>query len=475
MALQVKRNTSADITSSIDWPSTQLTLVLTKEVGTFQFSVRKTGGNVIPVVGDQIDIYEGGVHIFGGTVTQSEATVDGGLLLIYQITCTDWSFKMDTKLVAKTYAQMDPHDIVVDIINTYTSGGYTTSHVQTGNFLVPSIKFNYMPVTKAIQKLASLIGWDWYVDPSKDVHFFISENNPAPFAIDDAAGNLEWQTLDVDVDLTNMKNSVYVIGGNYKKTFNASNTPDVYQTDGVASVYALAYTYDKGTIGVTLDGSAQTIGIANQVTNPMSVQVLYNPDNRYIQFTTTPGSGHTVKIYGDARVPILAHAQDSAAVIAYGEIQDSIVDKQITTVPEAQARAQAEILQYGHAVYTVKFKTLKTGLAVGMQITLNSSAFGINTPLTIKRIVGTGYSPSQFEYQVECYGSDQVSFVDIMSVLLQQENQQNPVTDTTILEVLQSIAEGLSVAEAITVTTGARPYQWGATTPQARWGFATWG
>src|SRR4029077_18260392 len=105
-----------------------------------------------------------------------------------------------------------------------------------------------------------------------------------------------------------------------------------------------------------------------------SVQVLYNPDNRYIQFTTTPGSGHTVKIYGDARVPILAHAQDSAGISAYGEIQDSIVDKLITTVSEAQARAQAEVLQYGHAVYTVKFKTLKTGLAVGMQITLNSSA-----------------------------------------------------------------------------------------------------
>jgi hypothetical protein len=475
MSLQVKRNTSSDITSSIDWPSTQLTLVLTKEVSTFQFSVRKTGSNVIPAVGDQIDIYESGNHIFGGTVTESEATVDGGLLLIYQITCTDWSFKMDTKLVAKTYAQMDPHDIVVDIINNYTTGGYTTAEVQVGNFLVPSIKFNYEPVTKAIQKLASLIGWDWYVDADKGVHFFLAEDDSAPFNIDDSGGNLEWQTLDVDVDLTNMKNSVYVIGGNYKKTFTASTTPDVYQTDGVASVYSLAYSYDKSTVGVTLDGVAQTIGIANQVSNPSSVQVLYNPDNRYIQFTTTPGSGHTVKIYGQALVPILAHAQDAAGIAAYGEIQDSVVDKQITTVPEAQARAQAEILQYGHAVYTVKFNTLKTGLTVGQTITVNSSAFGLDVPLTIKRITGTGYTPSQFEYQVECYGSDQVSFVDIMSVLLQQENQQNPVTDTTILEVLQSIADGLSLAEAVAVTTGARPYKWGATTPQARWGFATWG
>ena len=38
----------------------------------------------------------------------------------------------------------------------------------------------------------------------------------------------------------------------------------------------------------------------------------------------------------------------------------------------AQQRALAEILQFGHPVYDVKFKTLQTGLVIGQTILLNS-------------------------------------------------------------------------------------------------------
>src|SRR5665213_3386536 len=116
MAVQIKRTpagsmTQTDISSSIDWSSIQLTLVLTKEVSTLLFNVDKDASHVIPLVGDTIDLYEdqtgGNIHTFGGTVTESELTVIGGVRATYAITVTDWSFKFDAKAVAKTYTNMD--------------------------------------------------------------------------------------------------------------------------------------------------------------------------------------------------------------------------------------------------------------------------------------------------------------------------------------------------------------------------------
>ncbi len=475
MSLQIKDN-SVDISASILWETVQATFVLTKEVSKLQFKVLKVPGSTIPVVNDQIDVYENGNHIFGGTVTEVTMTIEGGVLLAFQIQCVDWSYQMDGKLVVKNYAAMDPHDIVVDILNTFAAGkGFTTNHVQTGHFLVPSIKFNYEQPTKAIEALAKLIGWEWYVDPDKDVHFFIAENIPAPFNLDDTSGNMEWPNLSVDINLQNMKNSVFVIGGTYLKNFTSTSTPDVYQTDGVKQVFSLAYPYERSSITITLAGVSQTIGI-DQQTDPATVQILYNEFGRFIRFTGgAPSSGQTVKIYGNARIPILAHASDSQGINSYGEFQDSVFDKHITTVAEAQQRAKAEILQFGHAVYDVIFYTLQTGLKIGQNIQLNSSKFGVNANLIIKRIIGTSYTPNQMRYEVEALGSDNVTFTDIMATLLQQQNVQNPVDSSTVLETLLAQDETIAVVESITVTPSSGPYKWqpdGA--PAMRWNFFTW-
>lgn len=149
-----------DISTSVDWTSIDMISVLTKEVSTLTFNVKIGSGQTfpaktVPAIGDTINLYDSSGLIFGGTVTETEATIQG-LLLTWQITCTDWSYLFDGTLVKKNYAMLDPHDIVVDIVTTFCSGkGFTTNHVQKGNFLVPSIKFNYQQPTKALQSLVA--------------------------------------------------------------------------------------------------------------------------------------------------------------------------------------------------------------------------------------------------------------------------------------------------------------------------------
>jgi len=480
---------STDLSNYVDWRSIDFVSQLTKDVSTLRFSIRQNSANpssvTVPALGDTIYLYDSTGLIFGGTVTEIETTIEG-LMLSWQITCTDWSYLFDGQLVKKNYAMMDPHDIVLDIVANFAAGkGFTTNHVQMANFLVPSIKFNYQQPTKALQSLAKLIGWDWYIDANKDIHFFlgdvedaVGEGGTAPITVDSTSGNIEWNSLDVDLNLQNMQNSVYVIGGTYVKTFTALNTPDTFPTNGTTQFFTTSYPYDIATITVTLDGVAQTIGTANQ-TDPGTVQVLYNDAQRWIQFTAgAPANGHTVKVYGNAKVPIIAHASDASSIATYGEYQTVIVDVKITSVPEAQQRAQAAILQFGHPVYDIKFKTLVAGCAIGQAITVNLSTFGIsNKQLVIKRVEATGYAPGangMLEYQVECIGSDNVTFTDIMTTLLQQEANQTEVDDSTVNENLEVVSEAITLAEAVSAASGSRPYLYGPTSPQPRYGFAVY-
>lgn len=487
---------STDISSSVDWKTIDAVSQLTKDVGTFKFNVRMGSGQTypaitVPVVGNTIKLSDSTGLIWAGTVTETEATISG-LMLTWQITCTDWGYLFNGVLVKKNYANMDPHDIVLDIVANFAVGkGFTTNHVQVGNFLVPSIKFNYQQPSKALQSLANLIGWDWYIDPNKDIHFFlgdvddgVGEGGVAPISVDPSSGDIEWNSLDVDLSLTNMQNSVYVIGGTYNKTFTSSNTPDTFLGDGVTQVFSVSYAYEANASAfdtvpftVTLNGVSQTIGIANQ-DDPSSFQVMYNDAQRWIQFTAgAPSSGLVIKAFGSAKVPIVAHASDASSITNYGEYQGVITDSKITSVPEAQQRAQAQILQFGHPVYDVKFNTLVPGCAVGQAITVNLPAFGINEALIIKRVEAVGYAPGangMLEYQIECIGSDVVTFTDLMQSVLQQEANQTTVDDSTVTENLEVISEDAVIAETLLApTVTSMPYKLGvAASNQFRMGFA---
>jgi hypothetical protein len=487
MGFVIKRN-GTDITATIDWPTVNIKSILTKEVSTAQFDVLiplGTSTSSLPVLGDQIDIYDqSNNHIFGGLVTESEATIPkGGLVIDYQITATDWGFKLDSKLVTKTYVNEDPADILNDIITNFASAGFTQHHVQRGNFLVGTIKFNYLPVTKAIEKLAKAIGWDWFVDPSKDLWFFqgsvdngggatVGSGVPAPFNIDLTTGNIIKDSLDIDYTIKNLKNSVYVIGSTKQTQFTAVTTPDVYTSVAGQLVYTLGYDYLFSTLSLSVDGVLQTVAELNNAT-PGSAYAYYQAGKpAFIQFNSDPGSGPIIKVYGTANVPIVAHVQNSASITTYGEIQDVITDTTITSSPEAFERAQADLLQFGHPVYDVKFNTRTPGLEIGQTIYLNLSAFGItNYPLVIKSVQAIGYTPFNLLFQVEAIGSDTVTFVDIMTTLLLQE-QATTDTDNTVLQVLESIEEGITLADVLTATSASGPYKYGAVSPNPKYNFA---
>ena len=470
MALILKINT-VDRTSYVKWDTLVITEVLSKEVDRLEFQILKTPAKTIPSVNDDVTLEEGGVKIFGGVITERNEIVKGGLLIAYEIRCKDYSQYLDRRVVVRSYSSITARSIVLDLISTYTSG-FTTTNIATSTPTVGSIKFNYEQVTRCLTQLADQVGWDWYVDPDKDIHFFDSENLSAPFELTDTNDKYKWDSLEINKTITQIKNSVYVRGGEYKKTIAEGSAQDIFIADGTQKVFPLSYKYDNVT--VKDNSTVNTVG-TDQQSNPASVDVLYNFNEKFIKYTTAPISGHTIKIFGDAYIPIIAQVRDQISIATYGEYQAAVIDKSITSINEAQTRAQTELKKYSESVYEASFKTVQIGLKVGQQIRVSSALRSVDKTFKINKITGKVRDGSSMEYTVYLIASGQVSFTDIMLDLLSKDKKNISIAINEVLQRLEVFAETMGSSDAVSIITTTGPYKWGPDANALKWDLGTWG
>jgi hypothetical protein len=162
------------------------------------------------------------------------------------------------------------------------------------------------------------------------------------FSITDTNGNFLWNSLENKESIINLKNSIYIRGGERKLTIAAADARDKYVGNGSQKKSLLSGIIMFSNMNVSVNGVDQLIGTDNQ-TDESIVGVLYNAGNRFIRFPIAPTNGHAIIVSGDASVPILANIRDETSILTYGEYQDIIIDKSITSVSEARARGVAEL------------------------------------------------------------------------------------------------------------------------------------
>ena len=97
----------------------------------------------------------------------------------------DWNQLADRRQVAKEYLNLASGAIVNDLITNYLAaeGVVASSFVDNGP-LVTKFVANYLDVRQVLDDLAELIGYGWYIDYDKRLHWFPMETNVAPFTLD---------------------------------------------------------------------------------------------------------------------------------------------------------------------------------------------------------------------------------------------------------------------------------------------------
>ncbi|HEY1037162.1 MAG TPA: hypothetical protein VGE62_01110 [Candidatus Paceibacterota bacterium] len=436
-----------DRSDHIDVDSIIFTQGVSKQPSILAFTIKKNSSKTIPNLGQAVIMEEDGERLFKGTLTEKGESVIEGLVVGYSYAAKDGLHNFDRKLVKKAYNSTDAVSVAQDIVDSFSTG-FTLEAPAVGPG-VDSIRFNYEQPSKAMQALAGEIGWDWYIDPYDVVHFFPKKDKVAPFEITDTNGNLSWGSLEFDSNILELKNIVYVRGGEYLDAISESEAIDKYTADGYQLAWPLVYRYNG--VQVTVDGVSKTVGIDN-ITDPLSVDVLYNFSEKSIRFRedNKPADEALVKIFGNAYIPLIVQASDSISISAYGEFEDIKIDKNINSIREAEMLAGAVLDQWSEGSYEGRFRTMQKGLRAGQYITINSAEFGVNDSFKINTVTGRMKGHDRMEYTISFLKSGETDFTDIMVGLLGKDRKNIVISDDEVIQRLIKIEETFGAGDEIT-------------------------
>jgi len=428
--------------------------VLTRQVDRCSFDIvyYSSPFDYNPTIGHEVIIYDGATKIFGGMIVKISQNAEENVIT-FRIECQDYTRFLDRKLVIDNYSQMTVNAIIADFFSTYglTDQGFTSVNVDC-SLVVNSIVFNYVNMTQCLTTLADLVGYDWYVDYDKDLHFFAKDDVAAPFDVTDTNGNLINASLLIRKDNSQVRNVIYIRGGEYLgDTFTS-----VYVSNGQQFVYPLGYKYEDLTLTVT--GSSWDVGL-EPAYNPALYDAMWNKDARVLKFRVDriPNNTSDIRVGGRPYLPVVAKVRDTVGVAAMkateggtGEYEFVIVDKSISTKQAARERAQAEIDAYASSLSEGEFSTYTAGLKSGMKILINSTVHGINEYYLINRVRSEMFSNDEMVYSISLVTFRTMGIIDVLQKLLGQEKSKIEINSNEIVDVAESAYETITLSETFT-------------------------
>jgi len=239
-----------DITEYVLPETITITDSLRIKADTLSFDMAIEGGRISKLKAhNQIYVWDNfltGDLIFGGVISSVTERMLNPTSFLYTIEAVDWTRFFDRRLVNETYVDQKAEDIVKAIIKTYTYGidpdgrkielfGYQ-KYVKSSGITIPTITFDHVHPSACISEVAEKIGWSWYIDFEKEVHFFSQEENLADPLITRgytlyADSDLEsYGNLEITDTFAEIKNCIIVRDAKFKDTVQQEFTWDNHRS-----------------------------------------------------------------------------------------------------------------------------------------------------------------------------------------------------------------------------------------------------
>jgi len=442
------------------------------------FSLVDLSANGMPETDDEISItLNNGTRLFGGYIQTIKTSFKETGFVRADITCVDYAYLFDRNLVHHTYENMTDKAIIEDIVSTYCTGsGITTANVVLG-VTIDQISFNYIQPSQALRRLAKLTGRNWYIDYSKDLHYFPLATNAAPFNITDDSTTVIG--LKISKDATQVKNRVYVRGG------TQLSDPTFYEEKGDGSKRTFVLPDKPHNVTVKVNGVTKTLGLKNIDTSGFDWYL--NFQEKYAQ---QDGGGavltasDTLRVDYEYDVPILVAVEDTASITANGVKEFAIFDKTISTTTAARDRASAELTDYANDVIEGEFRTWTAGFISGQYININSTRHNVNANYLVQSVTAVAEGAGLYYYDIKIASAKTIGVILFLIGLLEAQRNLIELDDQESVDELLTITDSLlsdSLLDSLTIDS-AGPYATWCTdslqsTPatRARWDLFQWG
>ena len=425
MALQITIG-GTDRTSSCKLETIAVTNTIASNSDTAEMivSVSSTAG-WRPKAGNTVVIDNGGTKEFGGTIDEVTEEDFGPQRLRYAVNARDYTYLFDKYLVVEEYAAANASATVTSIVTSYTTG-FTTTNVQAAPG-VGAQTFDYVEPSQAVRQLADLVGYGFYIDYDKDVHFYSLASVVTPVA-----------SIDLDSDITNygamkivetighgVKNRVYVKGFSQKSSATMTRA---FPGDGISKFFPLGYepaSTSVSDLSGTLGASSLSFGRDmrdSQPDNPVgtATDAYICFGNMGVRFDVAPSSTAQVSVSFKymSEIPTLVEDTVAQSTMATREgsgdgVHEFVWNDPGLTAPDgtdtlALLKGREILSRYSGARLQTAFQSFTQGWRAGQSIQLVSTRRmgGLNKTFYVQRVVKrivnhpSGGSPT-FSYSID--------------------------------------------------------------------------
>lgn len=317
--------------------------------------------------------------------------------LMTEIACVDNHYLADKRLAARSYVDTAAGDIIRDLVEQYLAVEGITILEHDVAFLQPTmttelgsgetvddgpvlrqVVFNYAPVSDCISAVAERIGWIWWIDEFRVLHFGPRERYQAPFSVD--ANKIIAGTLRVHRASPRYRNRQYIRGG------QDVTDPQVetFAGDGQRRTFTVGFSIAEAPV-VKLNGVEQTVevkGIGNPAQwywskgDPVIVQdasgtVLTASDTLEITYR---GLYRIITMSEDQEAQ---YEQDILEGVGSGIVEAVQQEVSITSRSAAFQLAADLLQQYTQRGTKISFETWEAGLRPGQLLTANFPVHGL--------------------------------------------------------------------------------------------------
>jgi hypothetical protein len=479
-----------DVTSYVRNGSLQIKNILTRQVDTCSFELLSS--IYTPSAWDEVTISIGATRLFAGYVqaVKVEPLGIGSSQLVYQVDCADYTALLTKTVVKAEYENMTDAAMLAGLFAIYLSEVDATTYVHAVK-THDRRRFNRKSLREILDELSESAGADWYIDYSKKVHYFLTEESFAPFNLVDV-GSANYSTtyphqkLVLDTNGTGVVNRVEVVGGNYRsedQTIYLAGTGQdarvilpfkahaptgqtsiqVWRNDGTL----LSPSWTSLTVKV---GYIESLGATTEVLHYFSEKVLE-------QQNAWPALSNAVKVTAKFEVPLRARVRDQASYNHYGLWLDGlIVDSNLTTRDTARMAGRGLLAEKALASTALSCTAWQSGLRAGMTIHVTDALQGINADYLIHDVTTKVVDLKYVIYELQL-GTFNASLVDIIAALARSSKQEPTWRDDEVLDEILEQIDGITLTESVAApSTSNGPYNWSPTgTGAFNWGFGAWG
>lgn len=183
-------------------------------------------------IGQSVKLLKDSATLFAGTIDEIEKHKVAGIYFV-KLYCVDFNQLADRRVVKRVYENWSAGDIVRDIVNNYLSDeGITLGNIGEGPLVEKAI-YSFAPAYEALDELATIAGYDWYIDFDKKLNFDSRViTGTATISSTSAIRNVV-----VRSDRRSLMNKIYIRGGRVE----TDELIEEFESDGATRTFVVKY------------------------------------------------------------------------------------------------------------------------------------------------------------------------------------------------------------------------------------------